>query len=90
MGRTLTGAHCNVSRMLAATLDAMQGVRAGRRRRPRRRPDRLQVDTGSDHRRRRRERQARNSTRRIARRGIASSEHRGRHNRIVELSPCSG
>jgi hypothetical protein len=90
MGLTLTGAHCNVSRMLAATLDAMQGVRAGRRRRRRRRPDRLNVDTGSDHRRRRRERQARNFTRRMARRLIASSEHRGRRNRIVDPSPCLG
>lgn len=49
------GANCHDSRMLAATLDAVPGVRTGRRGRPRRRPDKLHADKGYDHRRCRRE-----------------------------------
>lgn len=37
--------------MLAATLNALPGVRTGRRRRPRRRPDKLHADKSYDHRR---------------------------------------
>jgi IS5 family transposase len=70
--------------MLAATLDAVPGVRTGRRGRPRRRPDKLHADKGYDHRRCRRECRARSITPRIARRGIESSEHLGRHRWIVE------
>jgi IS5 family transposase len=44
----------------------------------------LQADKGYDHRRCRRECRARNITPRIARRGIESSEHLGRHRWIVE------
>ncbi len=47
----LTGANCHDSRMLAATLDAVPGVRTGRRGRPRREPDKLHADKGYDHRR---------------------------------------
>lgn len=87
---TLTGANCNDSRMLAATLDAVPGVRTGRRGRARRRPDKLHADKGYDHRRCldgsrcRRECRARSITPRIARRGIESSERLGRHRWIVE------
>lgn len=90
LGLTLTGANCNDSRMLAATLDAVPGVRTGRRGRPRRRPDKLHADKGYDHRRCldgsrcRRECRARSITPRIARRGIESSQHLGRHRWIVE------
>ena len=90
LGLTLTGANCNDSRMPAATLDAVPGVRTGRRGRPRRRPDKLHADKGYDHRRCldgsrcRRECRARSITPRIARRGIESSEHLGRHRWIVE------
>lgn len=80
----LSGANCNDSRMRAATLDAVPGVRTGRRGRPRRRPDKLHADKGYDHRRCRRECRARSITPRIARLGIESSEHLGRHRWIVE------
>ena len=84
LGLILTGANCHDSRMLAATLDAVPGVRTGRRGRPRRRPDKLHADKGYDHRRCRRECRARSITPRIARRGIESREHLGRYRWIVE------
>jgi len=84
LGLTLTAANCHDSRMLAATLDAVPGVRTGRPGRPRRRPDKLHADKGYDHRRCRRECRARSITPRIARRGIESSERLGRHRWIVE------
>ncbi|KAB7781861.1 Mobile element protein [Methylorubrum populi] len=70
--------------MLAATLDAVPGVRTGRRGRPRRRPDKLHADKGYDHHRCRCECRARRITPRIARRGIESSERLGRYRWIVE------
>lgn len=51
LGLTLTGANCDGSRMLSATLDAVSGARAGRRGRPRRRPDKLHADKDHDYRR---------------------------------------
>ena len=84
VGLTLTGANCHDSRMLAATLDAVPGVRTNRRGRPRRRPDKLQADKAYDHRRCRRECRARSIMPRIARRGIDSSQHLGHHRWIVE------
>jgi IS5 family transposase len=73
----LTGANCHDSRMLAATLDGVQGVRTGRRGRPRRRPNKLNADKGYDHRRCRHECGARSITPRIACRGIENREHLG-------------
>ncbi|MCP2079675.1 transposase (fragment) [Methylorubrum extorquens] len=84
LGLTLTSANCHDSRMLAATLDAVPGVRTGRRGRPRRRPVKLHADKGYDHRCCRRECRARSIIPRIARRGIESSEHLGRYRWIVE------
>ncbi len=48
---TLSGANRHDSMMLAATLDAIPGVRRKECGRPRRRPDRLHADKGYDHRR---------------------------------------
>jgi IS5 family transposase len=70
--------------MLAATLDAVPGLRTGRRGRPRRRPDKLHADKAYDHRRCRQECRARSIMPRIARRGVESSRHLGRHRWIVE------
>ena len=84
LGLTLSGANCHDIRMLAATLDAVPGVRTGRRGRPRRRPDKLHADKGYDHRRCRRECRARSITPRIARRGIERRERLGRCRWIVE------
>ena len=70
--------------MLAATLDAVPPIRGGHRGRPRRRPEKLHADKAYDHRRCRQECRARGITPRIARRGIESSTHLGRHRWIVE------
>ena len=70
--------------MLAATLDAVPGVRARHRGRPRRRPDKLHADKGYDHRRCRRECRARAIKPRIARRGIENGQKLGRHRWVVE------
>ena len=84
LGLILTGADCHNNSLLAATLDAVPGVRTGRRGRPRRRPDKLHADKGYDHRRCRRDCQARSLTPRIARRGIESRKRLGRYRWIVE------
>ena len=84
LGLTLSGANRHDSRMLVPTLDAVPGVRAKRRGRPRRRPARLHADKAYDHRRCRRECRARGITPRIARRGIESSARLGRHRWVVE------
>ena len=70
--------------MLASTLDAVPGVRAKHRGRPRRRPAKLHADKGYDHRRCRRECRARCIQPRIARRGVESSQRLGRHRWVVE------
>ena len=80
----LSGANRNDSMMLVPTLDAVPGVRTGRRGRPRRRPDKLHADKGYDHRRCRAECRTRSITPRIARRGIETSQKLGRHRWVVE------
>lgn len=45
-----TPAGCDISRLIAATLDAVPGVRVGQRGRPLRKPDKLHAETGYDHR----------------------------------------
>ena len=84
LGTTLSGANRNDSRMLASTLDAVPGIRAKHRGRPRRRPDKLHADKGYDHRRCGRECRARGIQPRIARRGVESSARLGRHRWVVE------
>ncbi len=70
--------------MLAPTLDAVPGLRSGRRGRPRRRLNKLHADKAYDHRRCRRECRSRGIVPRIARRGIESSARLGRHRWVVE------
>jgi IS5 family transposase len=70
--------------MLPSILDAVPGVRTGRRDRPRHRPRKLYVDKGYDYRRCRAEYRARSVTPRIARRGVDSRERLGRHRWVVE------
>jgi transposase len=84
LGLTLSGANRHDSRMLAPTLDAVPPIRTGHRGRPRRRPGKLHADKAYDHRRCRQECRARGITPRIARRGIESSTHLGRHRWVVE------
>ncbi|MGI4802906.1 MAG: IS5 family transposase [Janthinobacterium lividum] len=84
LGVTLSGANRHNSMMLAATLDAIPGVRRKGRGRPRRRPDRLHADKGYDHRRCRAECHARGIKPRISRRGIESSQRLGKHRWVIE------
>ncbi len=83
LGLRLSPANRHDSVMLAATLDAVPGVRQGRGR-PRKRPKKLHADKAYDHRRCRAECRARSIAPRIARRGVDSSEKLGRHRWVVE------
>ena len=83
LGVRLSPANRHDSLMLAATLDAVPGVRHGRGR-PRKRPKKLHADKAYDHRRCRAECRARSIRARIARRGVDSSEKLGRHRWVVE------
>jgi transposase len=69
--------------VLSDTVDAVHPVRQ-RRGRPRKRPHKLHADKGYDYDRCRRDLRARGITPRIARRGIESSHHLGRHRWVVE------
>jgi len=79
----LTGANRHDSVALTATVDAIHPVRQ-RRGRPRKRPAKLHADKGYDFKRCRTDLRARGITPRIARRGIESSQHLGRHRWVVE------
>jgi transposase len=83
LGVRLSPANRHDSLMLAATLDAVPGVRSGRGR-PRRRPKKLHADKAYDHLRCRKECRARSIAPRIARRGVETSERLGRHRWVVE------
>ena len=81
---TLTGANRHDSMAMAATLDAVPGVRSGKRGRPRKRPQKLHADKAYDHRRCRRECRERSIIPRIGRRGVETSTKLGRHRWVVE------
>ena len=80
---TLSAANVHDSKMLEATLDAIQPIKR-RRGRPRKRPDKLHADKGYDYPRCRQALRKRGITPRIARRKIDSSERLGRHRWVVE------
>ncbi len=80
----VTAANLHDSRMLAPMLDAIPPIRTGRRGRPRHRPDKLHADKGYDYRRCRDACAARGVKHRIARKGIDSKHHLGRHRWVVE------
>ena len=79
----LTPANVHDSRMLAPVLDAPTPIRQGRGR-PRRRPGQPHADKADDVPRCRRACHERRIVPRIARRGIDTSEHLGRHRWVVE------
>ena len=81
---TITRANRHNSMALASTLDAMPGVRSGKRGRPRKRPAKLHADKAYDSRRCRAECQARGIRPRIARKGVETSARLGRHRWVVE------
>ncbi|MBE7158421.1 MAG: IS5 family transposase, partial [Rhodospirillales bacterium] len=80
---TLTGANRHDSKTLIEVVDAIQPVRQ-RRGRPRKRPAKLHADKGYDFGRCRRDLRTRGITPSIARRGIESSKHLGKHRWVVE------
>lgn len=79
----LTGANRHDSMAFTATVDAIHPVRQTRGR-PRKRPTKLHADKGYDFKRCRLDLRARGITPRIARRGIESSQHLGKHRWVVE------
>lgn len=81
---TLSGANVHDSRHLEMTVDAVPGVRSGRRGRPRRRPAKLHADKGYDFGRCRQALSRPKIAPRIARRGVESSATLGRHRWRVE------
>lgn len=79
----LTEANRHDSKALIEVVDAIQPVRQPRGR-PRKRPTKLHADKGYDFDRCRRDLRARHITPRIARRGVESSKHLGKHRWVVE------
>ena len=80
---TLSAANVHDSRMMLATVDAIEPIR-GRRGRPRKRPAKPHADKAYDSAALRAELRRRGITSRIARRGIESSERLGKHRWVVE------
>jgi transposase len=80
---TMSAANVHDSRMMLATVDAIEPVK-GRRGRPRKRHAKLHADKAYDSKPLRDELRKWSITRRIARRGIESSERLGRHRWVVE------
>ena len=83
LGLTLSPANTHDSRMLAPTLDAVPPVR-GKPGRPHRRPGKLHGDKGYDYRPCREVVRRRGIIARIARKGIESATHLGRHRYVIE------
>ncbi|MDQ2762195.1 MAG: IS5 family transposase [Pseudomonadota bacterium] len=81
----LTGANVHDSLPFDKLLDAVPPV-AGKRGRPRHRPDKLHADKAYDHRRCRRACHRRRIKSRIARRGVETSQKLGRHRWVIERS----
>ena len=84
LGLTPRGANRHDSRLLTPTLIAVSPIRTGHRGRPRRRPGKLHTDNAYDHRRCRQECRAPAIIPCIARRGVESSTHLGRHRWVAE------
>jgi transposase len=84
LGLTLGPANRHDSKLAEATLDAVPPVSGGQRGRPRRRPKKLHADKAYTGRPMRRVLRKRGITPRIARPGIDTSKHLGRHRWVVE------
>jgi transposase len=80
----VSAANVHDSRMVEPMLDAIPPLHTGRPGRPRCRPAKLHADKGYDYRRCRDACAARGIKHRIARRGIESTTHLGRHRWVVE------
>lgn len=79
----LSGANVPDGKKMLETVDAVEGVGAGRGR-PRRRPEKLHADKAYDDQALRKELRQRGIVPRIARRGVESSARLGRHRWVVE------
>jgi transposase len=79
----LSPANVHDSRMMIPVLDAITPIQ-GPRGRPRRKPGKLHADKGYDYPRCRQALRDRRIVDRIARRGIESKKHLGRHRWVVE------
>jgi transposase len=79
----VSAANTPDSQLLLPLLDAVPAV-AGKRGRPRRRPDKLHADKAYDHKRLRAEVRRRGIAVRIARKGVESSQRLGRHRWVIE------
>jgi hypothetical protein len=84
MGLRLTGASRHNSPEMAPTFDTILPLSTGRRRRPRRRPDKLHADKACEAKTRRQECRAGGNVPRIARKGVERSQKLGRHRWVVE------
>jgi len=80
---TIGAANVDNSRMMLATVDAIEPIR-GRRGRPCKRPTKLHADKAYDSKVLREELRKRGITPRDARRGVENSERLGRHRWVVE------
>ena len=80
---TQSAANVHDSKMLEATLDAIEPIKRPRGR-SRKRPHKVHADKGYDYPRCRQALRQRGITPRIARRGIDSSQRLGRHRWVVE------
>lgn len=80
----LSGANVNDCQLFEELLDAIPALKRRGRGRPRRRPDKAHADKAYDHRKCRRACRQRGIQSRIARRGIESKTHLGRHRWAIE------
>jgi transposase len=83
LATVLSGANVPDGKKMLDAVDAIPPV-AGKRGRPRRRPDKLQADKAYDDKKLRQELRKRGITPRIARRGIERGDRLGRHRWVAE------
>jgi transposase len=80
----LSGANVHDSMLLEDLLDGIEPIKGPGRGRPRKRPEKLHADKAYDDKKCARALRKRGIKRRIARKGVESSEKLGRHRWIVE------
>ncbi len=81
----ITAANMHDSMVFEELIDAMEPIKRPGRGRPRKRPEKLHADKAYDDKKCARVLRKRGIKRRIARKGIESSEKLGRHRWVVEI-----
>lgn len=81
---TLTGANVHDSTVFEELLDSIEPIKRPGRGRPRKRPEKLHADKAYDDKKCAQALKKRGIKRRIARKGVESSEKLGRHRWVVE------